>query len=333
ILAVGGDYYFATRDEGTHLAEDWETLSSPTIEEEISDNLAQHTTQGGTFTFSVPEGFSLGEGDMFQSSDGMVGFQPIVQLGDVATGFSAMSKTYTDVYEVISATNSENLIPFTLGNLSGFYGDLLLRHESIYFTVRILTIPEENLLTEILGASEDEKNSQELVETIFQSLTSNHENKDFLTGQQFISSYDGSQLVLNPDGTYIHYVNAENNESGSESGTYEVFSGEDAFHEMEHYGSTNEEQSQYVKWCQYGYILGAETSIRYGMYEQENDGDFRHFPLDLEREIVSKSTYYLLVCTSTDRESTPYLGFYIPNKEVLEMKNLVDGRVSQWGLM
>ncbi len=335
IIGIGLDYTLATFRNENSLPDNWQVLSVevavPTLEP-----LERHISRGGYFSFDIPRGFEYIQDDFYSNEASIVGIQDIFPMGTPEDAYASILSIYTKETTPISITEFGQCIEFSLNGIDGIYGDLLLESATLDHAmglVRIAILPSENIIFTLESVNDSKEIAIENMDVVFKSLMYENANKDFLTGESFISRYDGSQLVLNFDGSYVHYNNGQNHEHGSKNGTYQLFSGVEAYTAMTNYGSTYEELSEYVSWCQNGYILGAESSIQAGIYQQENPGDFRAFPLDWEREIVSSSTFYLLVCSTEEGDSTSYLGFYIPIKGVMEMRNLNDGTIAQWAIV
>lgn len=202
--------------------------------------------------------------------------------------------------------------------------------------------PEKNLLLSFHGYTSVEKDYTSVAQTtvgLMQSLTFQIGQKDELSGGTFLCK-DGSQISLNPDGSFLWYQLANDPSSPCYTGTYEVFYGQEAvdtLSSLSDYGLTEEELEQVISSAQNGYYPGGSSPMDY-LYALDPE-----LTDDRPTYYVCKDTFYGVILHNEtlvqgDGSSTPtgydtvYAGFYIPELQMADLTNLNTTNNAQWTL-
>lgn len=212
--------------------------------------------------------------------------------------------------------------------------------QDFYGCLSAIMSVDKNLLISIHGYTTSLKKYHQVaaeVAGVLNSVTFQIGQEDALSGRSFLCG-DGSQLNLDPDGSFLWVQTPEAEASARYLGSYEVFYGQEAVEEIasrEEYGLTRADLWGSIFYSMDGYwpdgapLEGGYTTLAFG---SEETGYY-----------VCLDTFYVIVLHNEslvheDGSAEPmgydtvYLGFYIPELELADLINLNTATDARWYL-
>ncbi len=294
------------------------------------------TVDEGRFTFSVPAEYIESDvANVFSSSDGMyyIGINAVSSLGsqDEDSLYSSMLEVFNGSGTITDS--SENLSDFVSsdGTECRYGYAIISMDDTSYSYIEIIMAPSKNILiTTMCQALDEERLSAEEMSQLRNSIEFTVATGDELTANTLINGNDGSELVLNGDGTYNYYQAQGVHDDNYYSGSYEVYYGSAANEKlvaMQEYGYTEEELDTALKNSMDSYSLMSEDM---GIILDDN----AELALaETESYHVSLDSFHLLILTHEnsvvggveeplDNVVVPFLGYYIPELGGYDSLNL-----------
>lgn len=303
-------------------------------------------------TFEVDDTWMLeqeGDGEVtFCSADN----RHIYRVVMTGLGDSTLEEAFDELLAMYKENNTlldgGQLDPMHDRNSDGveYYFDMLDMSANVengaYICVAPVYVPDKNLFITIQGYYSTKDHVSETrgdVLRIISSLEFQIGDKDYVSGNTYIASGDGSQLCLKDDGSFYYYASAEDHGRQYYVGSYSVYYGQEAFDQvasMEEYGLTAAEMERNLASNMRGYAPGPS-----------NPGDMlsaldpEQFPDDRTRYHICRDTFYAVILHNdkvvlepgderTLGHDTLYIGYYIPELGLVDMINANTAAYHGW---
>lgn len=212
--------------------------------------------------------------------------------------------------------------------------------EDFYGCLSAVMSVDKNLLISIHGYTTSLKKYHQVameVAGVLNSVTFQIGQEDAISGRNFLCG-DGSQLYLDPDGSFLWDQTPGSEASARYLGTYEVFYGQDAVDAIafrEEYGLTREDLWETIFYSMDGYwpdgapLEGGYTTLAFGSEETGY-----HVCLDTFYTVILHNESMVHEDGSAEPMGydTVYLGFYIPELEMADLINLNTATDARWYL-
>lgn len=306
--------------------------------EEIAEDEELQTCTVNNITFSVnaawkaPSGY---EGTFFTPDDKYVyQLQGISPLGSYTPQefYDDLISYYEENFEIIS--RDEALMEYTsTDDVDCYLGNVKMLMENAFYDIDVLIAPQKNTVVTFAASCMKDNQDGTDIRSITDTATFQIGDMDYITGNTFLAS-DGSELCLSWDGSFAYYRYADEHENEYIAGTYEVYYGQPAMDQvasMEEYGLTAEELERVLLAAQDGYTLNGNrlTSM---LLEDESSAKYYHVCLDTFYAIILHNEQYIDAPGETNEmgTSTLYIGYYLPELEIVDLTNCNTANYAQW---
>lgn len=213
--------------------------------------------------------------------------------------------------------------------------------ERSFSQMEVVIAPDKNLVVTLMGQYGDadrEAEVKEQIAIIRESLLFRTGDQDFISSNTFL--LDGSsQLCLKDDKSFYFYQSETNHSQNYYVGTYDVYYGQEAFDFLDQkkdYAGTKENLEKILLKDMGGYTLKTNSllDIAAALYpdlQNEEDTGYR----------VCRDTFYVVVLhndhvvltngeTKDGGYDTTYVGYYIPELNMVDMANPATGGYFNW---
>lgn len=250
--------------------------------------------------------------------------------------YENLIKEYESKYEVtkkddaLSAFVTADSIDAMIGNV-----EMTVNNSSAF--VDILIVPQKNIVVTFSAQCAIGNELPVDIRRVTETATFDIGTKDYVSGNQFRAS-DGSELCLLDDGTFMYYMDTDDHDLGYVTGTYKIYYGQeaiDAIAGMSEYGLSEEELESVIANDMNGYIPGGKSIFQ---YFSDDEGDTSE-----EGYHVCKDTFYAMEIynkemvqgdqvTEAAGNRVLFLGYYLPELEMMDMLNANTTNYTQWKL-
>ncbi len=306
------------------------------LEEDSSQGTEYTVVNEGRFNFSVPTDYTSSDiANVFMSSDGtlFMGINAVSSIGseEPDSVYLSILDLYKDSGTITdSAAELKDFVSIDGTECRYGYAKIAMNDTS-YSYIGIIVAPNKNLLISIMAQSLSEDDlSSDIMDQLRDSIEFTVSTGDELTGNTIVNANDGSELVLNSDGTYNYYQTESAHDDNYYSGSYEVYYGNDAFEKlvsMTEYGYTEDELTAALKNGMNGYTLMSDNS----RLTFDDEGNIA--AAEAGSHHISLDSFHLLILTHKasviggveeplDNVAVPFLGYYMPELSGFDSLNL-----------
>lgn len=321
---------------------------------EKPDDISQHTYAPFSLdgvTVAVDEGWEALENGIFHAEDGTQIYRVMVTSLGRYDPQDALDNLFASLEDSYTTFNSEAMlttphprdgvssdgVPYQYGTVGAY--ESKDRTQQCFFAH--VFAPDKNLWI-ILQGYGDETDGPVIatqVKNMMDSITFQVGDRDYVSGNTYTAGDDGSQLCLKDDGSFYYYASAGDHSREYFLGSYDVYYGQKAFDvvaSLTGYSLTEEELEEVLTTNMEGYFPGASTplDILRGL-------DPDRFPSDQTSYHVCRDTFYAVILHNdavvmepgTIEElghDTLYIGYYIPELELVDMINANTGAYHAW---
>lgn len=317
----------------------------------VTENGTKQETELGDFnqectidnvTFYVDENWlpMPGQDGAFTTADNkaaylLLGISPLGSFSPEEF-FKNLVKEYESMYEVIK--KDYDLSSFvTADGIDSVVGNVEMTIGNSFASVDILIVPQKNIVVTFTAQCANGNELPVDIRRVTETAIFDIGTKDYVSGNQFLAS-DGSELWLQDDGTFMYYLYADDHDFGYVTGTYTIYYGQeaiDAIAGMTEYGMTEEELESVLANDMNGYTPGGTSIFQ---YFSDDEGD-----TGAEGYHVCKDTFYAMEIynkemvigdevTQAAGNRVLYLGYYLPELEMMDMLNANTANYTQWTL-
>lgn len=315
----------------------------------VTDNGAKQETESGDFnqectvdnvTFYVDEDWlpMSGQDGAFVTPDNKVAYLllGVSPLGSYSPEefYENLVKEYGSMYEVTKKDDSLSSF-VTADSIDAKIGNVEMTVNNTFASVDILIVPQKNIVVTFTGQCAIGSELPVDVRRVTETATFDIGTKDYVSGNQFRAS-DGSELCLLDDGTFMYYLDTDDHDFGYVTGTYTIYYGQeavDAIADMTEYGLTKEELEGVISANMDGYIPGGNSLYQY-FSEDDTYQEGYHVCKDTfyAMEVYNKEMVIGDEVTQAAGNRVLYLGFYLPELEMMDMLSANTGNYTQWTL-
>lgn len=240
---------------------------------------------------------------------------------------------YQESYTVLKA--DDTVEPFvTADGLDAYVGQIQMTARDVMFSIDVLIVPQKNTVVTFAAQCAEGTTFPVDVREVTSTAVFDIGTEDTVSGNTFLVD-DGSRMELGQDDSFIWYQAAEDPDSAYCTGTYEVYYGQaalDKVSSMTEYGLTAEELKQTIASAQNGYTpSGSSPTDFFGEDNETNEG--YHVCVDTFYAIILYNEQ-LIDGAQTEAldSSTLYIGYYLPELELLDLLNANTANYTQWTL-
>lgn len=247
--------------------------------------------------------------------------------------FEKLILYYTKDHEVIEA--DDTVEPFvTADHLDAYVGRIQMTARNVLFSVDVLIVPQKNTVVTFAAQCAESSTLPVDIREVTSTAVFDIGTEDSVSGNTFLVD-DSSQIELGQDSSFIWYQTADDSNSAYCSGTYEVYYGQAAFDKivsMTEYGLTEEELEQTLSSNMNGYTPGGSSPMDF-ILEDTNSSEGYH---------VCRDTFYAIILhneqlvdgTQTEEldNSTLYIGYYLPELQMVDLLNANTANQTEWTL-
>ena len=318
--------------------EEEQAKEEPSSNEEMTEDGEFQTCTVDNITFSVNQAWKAAngyEGTFFTPDDKYVyQLQGTSPLGSYSPQefYDDLISYYEESFEIISS--DETLIEYTSpDDVDCYLGNVKMLMEDAFYDIDVLIAPQKNTVVTFASSCMKDNQDGTDIRSVTDTVTFQIGDIDYITGNTFLAS-DGSELCLALDETFAYYHYADDHENEYITGTYEVYYGQSAMDQvasMEEYGLTTEELERVLLAAQDGYTLNGNrlTSM---LLEDESSAKYYHVCLDTFYAIILHNEQYIDAPGETSEigTSTLYIGYYLPELEIVDLTNCNTANYAQW---
>lgn len=304
-------------------------ISDPDKEKDSAEAAGLQTCTVDHITFSVDASWQP-QSDMegtFLPPDGISAYQlqGISPLGGYTPQdfFDSLQEVYAEQYEIINADTSLSAytgpdhVECLLGNIKMAIGDN-------FYDIDVLIAPQKNTVVTFAATCQKDNQDKVDVRKISNTATFQIGDMDYVSGNSFLAN-DGSELSLQSDGTFANYHYADDHEGERLTGTYEVYYGQAAIDQiagMTEYGLTADELNGVLLSAQKGYFLNSSRNAAL-LAGADSASESYHVCLDTFYAIILHNEQYITASNESSDlgNTTLFLGYYIPELQLLDMTN------------
>lgn len=310
-------------------------------EETYSGNFTQECTVDNVTFFVDKEWTPVEDKEgWFIDKDGEAGYMllGISPLGSVTPKefYEDLLSEYSWMYTI--KEKDDELSPFvTADSLDALVANIKVQFSSSFISLDVLIVPQKNIVVTFSGQCPVGNELPVDIRRVTETATFDIGTKDYVSGNQFRAS-DGSELCLLDDGTFMYYLDTDDHDLGYVTGTYTIYYGQDAIDAiagMTEYGLTEEELESVIANDMNGYTPGG-TSIYQYLSDDEDDTSEEGYHVCKDTfyamEIYNKEMVIGDEVTAAAGNRVLFLGYYIPELEMMDMLNANTANYTQWTL-
>ena len=319
--------------------------SDPGPKQEDTAGKVSYSTQG--VRFEVPTDWTRAEGtDLFYTADGqqVYGLNGVSALGSSTPQefFELITEYYESSVQFDSLEVPDELYSWKFGDdVECQVADLVGYQGSVLYCTKLVIAPQKNLVLTFCGQvhkddAQGPAGVQYALNWLCDKLTFEIGDQDYISGNTFLCG-DGSQLCLQAGGSFRYYQSAEDHENQYYEGKYEVYYGQAAMDKvasMTEYGLSMEELERVLSASMNGYIPGGSRPSDYFYATGELEDNREQYQVCLDTFYAVILHNQRLVHSPEDvtegGNSTLYIGFYLPELEMVDLTNCNAMSYTQW---